>query len=235
MKEPRVPSHYPFFVKLERGKSYAWCACGRSATQPFCDGSHAGTGIEPCRFRHEGASHDFSLCGCKHTARPPHCDGAHQRLMAHEDQREDAMELRFPAGEPIDDGLKADCEIGPCIPDLPVVDAPAAIRHYAEVLGFTKVFDDAVVGYDHTMFACMERGEFRVTLDQHRAAEVSPPVQLSCTVSDVDALHKELVARGAKIVEGPLDQVWHSRDIVIEDLDGHRLRFTTPLSRGAAT
>jgi CDGSH-type Zn-finger protein len=60
MNEPRVPGHSPLFVKLERGKSYAWCACGRSATQPFCDGAHAGTGSEPLRYRHEGATNEFA-------------------------------------------------------------------------------------------------------------------------------------------------------------------------------
>ncbi len=47
MPDPVRASETPFSVEVEPGKSYFWCACGRSATQPFCDGSHKGTGIAP--------------------------------------------------------------------------------------------------------------------------------------------------------------------------------------------
>ena len=42
MPEPVRASETPFAVEVETGKSYFWCACGRSATQPFCDGSQIG-------------------------------------------------------------------------------------------------------------------------------------------------------------------------------------------------
>ena len=47
MAEPVVAQTFPYKTDVEEGKSYTWCACGRSANQPFCDGSHAGTGITP--------------------------------------------------------------------------------------------------------------------------------------------------------------------------------------------
>ena len=47
MTDPERPQLSPYQVELEAGKRYAWCRCGRSQKQPFCDGSHAGTGIEP--------------------------------------------------------------------------------------------------------------------------------------------------------------------------------------------
>ena len=62
----------PVVVELEAGKEYWWCACGRSASQPFCDGSHEGTGIEP-------KSGKAWLCQCKRTANPPYCDGSHNK------------------------------------------------------------------------------------------------------------------------------------------------------------
>ena len=40
MAEPERPQLNPYQVELEAGKRYAWCACGRSKRQPFCDGSH---------------------------------------------------------------------------------------------------------------------------------------------------------------------------------------------------
>jgi len=81
MTDPVVSDVKPFKVDLAKGESYFWCACGESAKQPFCDGSHAGTEIGPKQFSadEDGPAH---LCLCKQTANPPFCDGAHARLGA---------------------------------------------------------------------------------------------------------------------------------------------------------
>jgi CDGSH-type Zn-finger protein len=79
MAEPERPQLTPYQVELEAGKRYAWCRCGRSNKQPFCDGSHAGTGIEPLMFTAE-RSELALLCGCKDTGDPPYCDGSHLLL-----------------------------------------------------------------------------------------------------------------------------------------------------------
>lgn len=68
----------PFAVEVEAGRRYLWCACGRSRGQPFCDGSHAGTGIAPIAWTARDAGRVW-LCGCKRTARAPLCDGSHNR------------------------------------------------------------------------------------------------------------------------------------------------------------
>jgi len=69
----------PYAVEVETGKSYFWCACGESQSQPFCDGSHKGTGFTPLKYVAE-ASKKIFFCGCKHTASQPLCDGSHKRL-----------------------------------------------------------------------------------------------------------------------------------------------------------
>ncbi len=79
MAEPLIAQKAPFEVQLVAGKTYAWCACGRSAKQPFCDGSHKGTGIEPVRFKAEKDGTAY-LCGCKRTQNRPYCDGTHSSL-----------------------------------------------------------------------------------------------------------------------------------------------------------
>lgn len=233
MAKLEVPTHSPFIVKLERGETYRWCACGRSQTQPFCDGSHAGTGIEPLEFVHDRQPNEFSVCGCKHTEKPPMCDGSHRALMTEADADENASERRFPRGEAANDEHTADCEFGIGVPDLPVKDAPVAVRYYSEVLGFEKIYDDAVTGFDHVMYACMGRGTFHLTLDEHRAEEAGASIQVTCNVSEVDALHAEFVARGARIVEPLTDRVWQERDFTVVDLDGHRLSFTMKLNRSS--
>jgi len=69
----------PYAVELEAGKKYFWCACGLSKNQPFCDGSHKGSGITPTAFTADKTGTAF-LCGCKHTANAPYCDGTHKTL-----------------------------------------------------------------------------------------------------------------------------------------------------------
>ena len=79
MPEPTIAQKSPYPVEVEAGKSYLWCACGRSASQPFCDGSHKRTGFTPLKFD-AAETKTVYLCGCKHTADPPFCDGSHASL-----------------------------------------------------------------------------------------------------------------------------------------------------------
>ena len=80
MADDVIPAQLgPYQVELEEGRLYVWCACGRSERQPFCDGAHNGTGIEPVRFKAE-SSGIFNICGCKDTDEPPFCDGSHNIL-----------------------------------------------------------------------------------------------------------------------------------------------------------
>lgn len=76
---PVIASRQPMKVQVEAGKDYWWCACGRSANQPFCDGSHKGSGIAPKRYTAEKDG-DVWFCQCKHTRNPPLCDGSHKQL-----------------------------------------------------------------------------------------------------------------------------------------------------------
>jgi thiamine pyrophosphate-dependent acetolactate synthase large subunit-like protein/nitrite reductase/ring-hydroxylating ferredoxin subunit/CDGSH-type Zn-finger protein len=79
MTKPKIADTRPVPVELKGGETVYWCACGRSASQPFCDGSHAGTGIEPLAFTPEKDDKYF-LCQCKRTSKPPFCDGSHKEI-----------------------------------------------------------------------------------------------------------------------------------------------------------
>ncbi|MHC4472973.1 MAG: CDGSH iron-sulfur domain-containing protein [Planctomycetota bacterium] len=79
MSTPEIAGRKPVSCEVSAGQSYAWCACGRSEGQPFCDGSHRGTGLAPVPFSAE-ASESVALCMCKRTHTPPCCDGSHANL-----------------------------------------------------------------------------------------------------------------------------------------------------------
>lgn len=78
MSEPVRAADTPYAVDVEAGKSYFWCACGRSAKQPFCDGSHSGTEFTPLKFDAKESKKVF-FCGCKETDKAPLCDGTHSK------------------------------------------------------------------------------------------------------------------------------------------------------------
>ena len=80
MAEPNVAQKAPYKVDVIAGKAYFWCACGRSQSQPFCDGSHKGTGLSPRPYKAE-ESKAVWLCGCKQTHNQPFCDGSHKALL----------------------------------------------------------------------------------------------------------------------------------------------------------
>ena len=79
MPSPTIAQKAPFPVAVESGKSYYWCACGKSSKQPFCDGSHKGSEFTPVKWD-AVESKTVYFCGCKHGGNAPLCDGSHQRL-----------------------------------------------------------------------------------------------------------------------------------------------------------
>jgi CDGSH-type Zn-finger protein len=79
MTQPVAAQKAPYGVAVEAGRKSSWCSCGLSKKQPFCDGSHAGTGLSPLVFE-ATESKTVWFCGCKATANKPLCDGAHTKL-----------------------------------------------------------------------------------------------------------------------------------------------------------
>ncbi|MCI5107378.1 MAG: CDGSH iron-sulfur domain-containing protein [Pseudomonadales bacterium] len=78
MTAPKRASDTPYPVEVEEGQNYFWCACGLSKSQPFCDGSHKGSGITPVKYTATESKKVF-FCGCKETAAEPLCDGSHNQ------------------------------------------------------------------------------------------------------------------------------------------------------------
>jgi CDGSH-type Zn-finger protein len=77
MADPVRAADTPFGIEVEAGKAYFWCACGKSGSQPFCDGSHSGSEFSPVKYEAE-ASKTVYFCGCKASQNQPLCDGSHK-------------------------------------------------------------------------------------------------------------------------------------------------------------
>lgn len=80
MEEPTIAGRTPIILDVNAGDHW-WCACGRSATPPFCDGSHKGTQMGPVKVT-IGETKRVAFCNCKHSKNPPYCDGSHADLPA---------------------------------------------------------------------------------------------------------------------------------------------------------
>ena len=78
---PIVAGNSPIATELEKDQEYYFCRCGRSKSQPFCDGSHVGADFTPLPFVAD-ASETAYLCACKHTGNAPFCDGTHKQFSA---------------------------------------------------------------------------------------------------------------------------------------------------------
>ena len=79
MSTPDIPQKTLLLVDVEEGRKYFWCSCGKSDSQPFCDGSHQGTEFLPLTYVAE-TTRTLYFCACKHTRGAPLCDGSHNSL-----------------------------------------------------------------------------------------------------------------------------------------------------------
>jgi CDGSH-type Zn-finger protein len=79
MEKPVIAGKSPIAADVKKGETYYWCSCGRSNTQPYCNGAHEGTSFTPLAFTAE-KDETVYLCTCKQTKNPPYCDGSHEKL-----------------------------------------------------------------------------------------------------------------------------------------------------------
>ena len=78
-KTPNIAQKSPYALEVEAGKSYWWCSCGKSKSQPFCDGTHKGSAFTPLEYKADTTG-TIHFCGCKHSGSGALCDGSHKKL-----------------------------------------------------------------------------------------------------------------------------------------------------------
>ena len=93
-KEAVMAKKGPFGVVVKKGQKYMWCACGLSKSQPFCDGSHKGSGFEPLEYL---ATDNVmvAFCGCKQSRVPPYCDDSHIAIVVEEEEVDESKKPRL--------------------------------------------------------------------------------------------------------------------------------------------
>jgi len=100
MSKPVISDNKPVKVNLAKGQEYHFCTCGRSRSQPFCDGSHTGTTFNP-RVIVSDKGGDAYLCACKHTGNPPYCDGSHKQFSDEDVGKEGPGQKQGPSDLPV--------------------------------------------------------------------------------------------------------------------------------------
>jgi mannose-6-phosphate isomerase-like protein (cupin superfamily) len=163
MPDPMIARRKPYLVEVQSGKTYRWCACGRSKKQPFCDGSHQGTDFEPLQWTAEETG-DRLFCACKHTRSQPFCDGAHNSLSDKyaEAQEGDNDAARLVGYEVTADGVEKALLDNGCyvirVPEaameqagalriFPVIGERDGARHLSQYLGIVATGQSPVMSY----------------------------------------------------------------------------------------
>ena len=78
-EKPVMTQKAPYAVDVEAGKSYYWCSCGKSSTQPLCDGKHKGSSFAPKEYKATTTGKVY-FCGCRQSKSPQLCDGTHKGI-----------------------------------------------------------------------------------------------------------------------------------------------------------
>ncbi len=119
-------------------------------------------------------------------------------------------------------------------PQFLVADVRAAAEYYRDRLGFkiNEYLEDPPV------FVIVERDGQRIMLSRVEGGRGGPnradkriAIDAYIWARDVDRLHAEFAARGARSLTEPCDQFYGLREIEVLDLDGYVICFGSPVSQ----
>jgi catechol 2,3-dioxygenase-like lactoylglutathione lyase family enzyme len=115
---------------------------------------------------------------------------------------------------------------------LVVSDLGRSLDYFRDALGFDVAFR---WGEPEPFYAGVCRGEVTIHLNhvsnsRHRAGNST----VSIFVGDADAIHRELVERGARIAVPPDDRPYGLRDFSVEDPDGNWIVFGSELENAGS-
>jgi mannose-6-phosphate isomerase-like protein (cupin superfamily)/CDGSH-type Zn-finger protein len=203
MAGPLVARPKPCLVSLQGGRTYFWCQCGRSANQPFCDGSHKGTGLEPRKFVAR-IDEEVLLCGCKQTADAPFCDGTHTNL---------------PGGSPLDD---ADSPANRNVPLVTERDGPRTRLNGACYVVSPALAEKHVRG--HLRYSYLVTPQLGARYQTQILLEVSGGPSPVLSLGDRDTILFVAAGRGTVNVSGRLFEVKATDGVYVRAAEAMQLR-----------
>jgi CDGSH-type Zn-finger protein/mannose-6-phosphate isomerase-like protein (cupin superfamily) len=220
-----VARYKPYYEELEGEKTYLWCACGRSKTQPHCDGSHRGTRILPVKYRAKKGGEEVLFCGCKHTADQPFCDGAHNNLKdTYDTDNPNAPEYAGIPIVPVDADSKARLDGGCFVFSVsqiattrqgtiswgPIITANDGANHQSQFYFHAEPGIAPVIGFgDRHVVMLVTAGDGEVDIGGRRFA-VSPNTGVYVRPGELFQLHASQ-ALSVFVSVGPLAEapIWH--------------------------
>jgi catechol 2,3-dioxygenase-like lactoylglutathione lyase family enzyme len=112
-----------------------------------------------------------------------------------------------------------------------VEDLEESKRFYREVFGLPITFEDessAVFDFGNTLINLLKSSEARELIAPASVAprEAGARQQFTLLVDDVDAACADLLARGAELLNGPIDRPWGLRTACFSDPGGHIWEIT---------
>ena len=116
-------------------------------------------------------------------------------------------------------------KLGKTTPILRIFDEAKAREFYVNFLGFK-------VDWEHRfepglpLYMQVSRDGCVLHLSEHHG-DASPGAALRVEASDLDALHRELLAKGYKYARPGIEQMPWGRDMSVRDPFGNRLTFTS--------
>jgi uncharacterized glyoxalase superfamily protein PhnB len=105
------------------------------------------------------------------------------------------------------------------VPIFYAADVVKSLNYYVDTLCFEEKWE----WDDPPTFGGVRNGDVQIFFCKN--CQGNPGTWISVFVDNVDAYYETIKAKGANILSPPQDMEWGIREMLVEDPDGHKIRF----------